>query len=827
MQKLSGPTCRYILSSSVGTGKTTFLYWLAVELLVTRSAVPVLMTCSDFKQLNKLDWKDLIKRPVLSLGPFSEIDTEDFYKASLASNKLIFLFDGLDQIPGTDYKKTVEDIINLCGSHPLLVATRPSASLSFEQDNGFFFLKLNDFSFKAQSIYFGDQFEEVREIAIFASDLVRIPMLAYMIKSLPAGLAKTVTSRTGLYDLFIEYIMKRYDTRGKENPELCSKVENFLQYFSFETLKHNALQKVPYKLYENLEGKICTFKDVLSFGLVNHVLEGGEWGQQFLFFNHMSFQEFLAAQHLNKHPKLIEEVLDEKWNPKWKEVIKFLAGLRGEDIIRKVLSQDNVIHSGLFLAAECAPEVMGISYELKNTIITMLIPLTKEYHFLEDTTTAISQLGDQSTISMLITDDYYVNRSIRAAAINSISEVKIKLNDDLIYHITDLVNDYYSNTRNAAKQALSGIKDKLSDDCIAHIKDKLSGEVINRVPIKGDGRDEEILDHVFRTLEDLSERVGNDNIIACVVKHIDHADPSVRKEAILSLSRMSENLCDSDIAKIIARLSDGYERVRHHACWTLRGMNEKLSDDAIDRIVDHLSSYGYKGNRVRINTVLSLEPMMDRLSADAITRIVDLLDDEDGWVRAYAIKSLTNLKEKDKLGDEEITRILDHLDDQEEIARRHAIEALPELKTRLSDDTIARSILNILSDQNPFIRDSAIEAIAALKEKLTDKVIGSIIHLMDDEDKWISADAIEALSKIKDRLGDDTIVHIINCLHVQDKNGYVCNAATKALIAMKEKLSSEAIASLADCVNASEASVRSAGISVLSELKAKLSEMMP
>jgi hypothetical protein len=73
--------------------------------------------------------------------------------------------------------------------------------------------------------------------------------------------------------------------------------------------------------------------------------------------------------------KYIEKVLEEMWNPKWREVIKFLAGLKGEEIIEKIYpgpEKDNVIYSRLFLAAECCLEVKEIRKTLRERIINQL-----------------------------------------------------------------------------------------------------------------------------------------------------------------------------------------------------------------------------------------------------------------------------------------------------------------------------------------------------------------------------------------------------------------------------------------------------------------------
>ena len=78
----------------------------------------------------------------------------------------------------------------------------------------------------------------------------------------------------------------------------------------------------------------------------------------FLYFTHQSFQEYFAACYVKKKQAYVDIIVKQQWNPKWKEVIKFLAGLIGIDFVRRIYSgKDNVIHARLFLSIECLGEI--------------------------------------------------------------------------------------------------------------------------------------------------------------------------------------------------------------------------------------------------------------------------------------------------------------------------------------------------------------------------------------------------------------------------------------------------------------------------------------
>lgn len=88
-------------------------------------------------------------------------------------------------------------------------------------------------------------------------------------------------------------------------------------------------------------------------------------------------------------------VINERWSPKWKEVIKFLAGIRGQEIVEKIYSKkDNIIHSQLFLAAECLAEVRDVRGEIKEEINSKIRDLIKIEPFRIDVISALRSLGD-------------------------------------------------------------------------------------------------------------------------------------------------------------------------------------------------------------------------------------------------------------------------------------------------------------------------------------------------------------------------------------------------------------------------------------------------
>ena len=219
--------------------------------------------------------------------------------------------------------------------------------------------------------------------------------------------------------------------------QLIEGVKEALKRISFDALnlKEPQIQKISINLpvIEDLNREFgININALTKFGLVNLVLEMGDITQHSLFFTHQSFQEFLAAQYVSESEdsERLEAVINEMWSPKWREVIKFLAGIRGQEIVEKIYSQgndkeDNIIHSRLFLAAECLAEVREARGELKEEINQKLQELIRIEPFRFDAIIASGFLGDITSLKSLLRD---LDWRVRAAA----GEALAKLEDRVL-----------------------------------------------------------------------------------------------------------------------------------------------------------------------------------------------------------------------------------------------------------------------------------------------------------------------------------------------------------------------------------------------------------
>ena len=248
LKKLTSFSRSYILSSPVGTGKTTFLYWLATQPTDTcTDTVPIFMPCADFERLNPLNWNEL-KAYLISTFNFDVLtdDLEYFLDTHFRDGKIFFLFDGLDQIKGDDYTGLVNTIFfKIIARNRVIISSRPSAVIPLESERGLPFLRLKPFSSEDIKLYFGDDYEQARSISRFAPDLIRVPMLAFMVKTLiREGEAKNIFNRADIYAHFLEHVIYQHEPNRPlvTNAQLIEGVKKALKRISFDALNLNEPQ---------------------------------------------------------------------------------------------------------------------------------------------------------------------------------------------------------------------------------------------------------------------------------------------------------------------------------------------------------------------------------------------------------------------------------------------------------------------------------------------------------------------------------------------------------------------------------------------------------
>jgi HEAT repeat protein len=798
--RLSG---KNVLSAEVGAGKTTLLRWLSLELLnKLDGALPLFMTCKetskyeDFPSLRRR-WVDKYKDQFLA---------EDLEYA-FDGSRIWLLCDGLDQVeaPDYDYQSFAEHAFALAGDNPALISSRPSALLAIETNRDVIFLGLKPFSPAAQQAYFGEHLAEARRLAAFSKDLSEVPMLAFMVRELiTKRQSRDIATRTELYARYLKYTVEEHDTNlpfARQNRSERDMIINALEVLAYRSLALDPpqIQRVNAGLYDTLQneqsgGELPSSQKLTRFGFINLLVE--HVGDA-LYFTHQSFQEFLAAQYLNEpgHESEIEKLMGELWNPKWAEVIRFLAGLKGESLIYQILTQaDNVIHSNLFLAARYAHEASDSSM-LREDVAKRLLPLADHPILFEDAIEGLGQLRDPLLISPLL-----ASRNFRKqAAIKALAQFAEELDSTTVEALVGLLKDEVPSVRYAAADALTPIGQRLDSIAIASLVALLEDE------------DQDVRVTAAGALSRVGQRLDS-AAIASLVALLTHKDWYVRKAAARVLEQVGQRLDPVAIAALVMLLKEEKcSSVCQAAAYALRQVGQRLDSAAIASLVALLKAEDY---RVRVAAAEALGQVAQQLDSTAIAALVALLKNKEYNVRQAAIKALGQAGQR--LDAAAIAPLVALLKDKEVEVRLAAADALGEAGQQL-DSTAIASLVALLKDEEYSVWGAAAEALGAVGDH---DAIAALFTLLKDENGFVRAKAASVLGRVGQRLDSAAIASLVALLN--DKAWNVRAGAAEALGQVGQQLDSTAIAALVALLKNKENSVRKAAARALRQVGQRL-----
>jgi len=711
---------------------------------------------------------------------------------------MIFLFDGLDQIQTHCYKKLTNDIFKVVSKYPVYISSRPSSVLEFESDRNKLFLSLKPFSMAEQKQYFGDHYKKSRRLSKFAPDLTRIPMLAAMVKTLLSkGLDKGICNRTDLYSHFLKYIIYDYSSHSTSISKKID-VEDVLKRVSYEALalKEPHIQLIPARFYHKLNLNIAV-DDLPKFGLTNLIL-GKTDSPYYLFFTHQSFQEFLAAQYINDHEEIIDKVCDEVWAAKWKEVIKFLAGMRGQEFIEKILGKkDNVIHSLLLLTGECIPEVKVTEEKSAEEIKGKLRELANIEPFNFDATIALVLNGDINPLKALIS---YHDESIQRLDIAALYSLKDRLNDEIAREIVGWLKDDDEEIRIFILEALYYLKESLADEVVREIvgwlkdrnlysrrdattaychladrlDDKAGKEVVREIVgwLKdGDLTGISAICYLADKLDNkaVKEIVRDKEVVREIFVELLYGVPSLTADVD---SEAHANLIDrlgEDLVKIIVGwLTAGDYDLRIVAIKFLPNLVDRLDDKAGKEVVREIVGWLKDGDYIWQYWAMEvLAHLKDCLDYEVIKEIVGWLEDGDESMLLFTIMALPLLK--DKLNNEAVKEIVALLKDTNFMMSRTYIEPILNFTNELDDVIICKTLGLLSEDNDNFYRDEAIQALPLLKDKLNNEAVKEIVALLKDNDIYVRRYAIETLVEFTDILDIVVIREIFGLITVDSE----------------------------------------------------------
>jgi len=660
-KELVPPSRSYILISSVGMGKTTFLHALA-EILNkvsenTRDVVALYIWCPEFVRLPIIGWENLQKALVEKYWRYNESipenrwhitqgDIEAFLQEYYESNRIVFLFDGLDQIRHLNYDEVINKIFEVSWDNKFIISSRPSIAISYVIGKNLIFLRLLPFSLDDEKKYFGSYYSASRSLHNLAPNLTSVPMLAYMVRFLAESEGiEGINNRAELYKRFIRHILHSQNSKGIQSVYHNIRIRRDLQKLSYYSLEKeppeilNIPAEFVYDVLQRNKQQNGNEEDLITCGLVNLILDKDEY---FFSFTHQSYQEYLAAEFLLSDPtkknERITQILAQRHKSKWREVIKFIAGLEGTAFIDQIgYENDNIIYSNLFLATECVCEVNKADPSVIMKIYQRLLEIPDNiFELITLKYFAIALLG----IALRQYDEYNIE-------VRSFLERQLKTEDAYVF--------------SAVKVAFNLLNEEGKRPVIEHTVKNLSSAdyeirdfyftqfMILLYMGYEDGDKKRTVDFfknepfyqdcIFTAIGQLQKKFDDDDFKA-VMSSLNNQEGAVRYVALKALLKHKDKVNQNDIMIVIERLKDQELFVREAAVKFLGAIRFKVEREHLNTIIGLMK----ERKEVRAAAIDVIGILNERIGNKDVTVVVKLviehLTDENESVRNAAYRSL-------------------------------------------------------------------------------------------------------------------------------------------------------------------------------------------
>jgi hypothetical protein len=392
---------KHVVLGDPGSGKSTLLSFLALVGISKplqerctakpddRLAVRVTLRryADELKTRRNLSLIDYIVESTQADFNLKAADL-DFFEFSLESGSAILLFDGLDELPSSQYKKVVRDRINtLCTTYPgntTIVTSRIvgyEADLRFD-DSEFRHFKLGRLRLSEIEAFISDWYTarianenernaNVRDLIRIVSqpenvairDLSANPLLLTIIALVHRIDAVLPDERVVLYQKCTETLLNTWhkwkyredeeQSKGKVERRNRRRIEGIaywmqcrstdagqkraivpygeLKQFLSNFIQANEKPKPDEDVADDLADEFLTFVKRRTGLLI-------EVGDEKFSFVHLTFQEYLAATNLITDgekegvPAIWNRIADQVENPRWREVIRLLvASLKSDE----------------------------------------------------------------------------------------------------------------------------------------------------------------------------------------------------------------------------------------------------------------------------------------------------------------------------------------------------------------------------------------------------------------------------------------------------------------------------------------------------------------
>ena len=743
----------FLLSTETGCGKTTFLRQLQRDIIANTDLIPLFLEAADLEGLKyrKCDVDGFLSNlATLFPGHGQQKSVFKFLKSHLA--EIVFLVDGLDQITGcgTEYENVVNALLSVIDQR-LIIGTRPFAAVPYEANAGIAFLKLRPFSGDDVRAYFGDKCRLVAKLCKACPELLRIPMLAYMVRCLiTEGKDKNIKCRADLYREFMDYLFEDYHPNNLVMSEsVRGRIRNACSELSFKAIANQEvfLQRIPLSFAIESTPAPVEIDHVLKYGLADIVNKGGKY----LYFSHQSFQEYLAAEYASQNVKAIGQIIEEKWNPKWYPVISFLVGLEGEDIIRTVLMEkDNPIHAKLFFSAKLATE-NNVSLDLKGEISERLERLFENPLFAQRAKYYWIFIDDRKSLNRFQELLESADTVREGLSVLDCNEVQGIIDKRIASIIVDKLSDDNEEIVSTALHALKMLKNNIDSSIVAGIAARLNDE--NKGAVCA----------ALRALGVLSDTVDG-TVVTEIAAKLDDDNEEVVVEALQAIGELADTLAGTIITKVVHKLSDQDKRVVITTLMTLARLRNQIDRSVAKHIADRLN---YEKIEDDIQAMLAIQRLAKKLDGVVRARVIHKLNDEDKRAVHTALWFLQ--KWPDWIDDTVFGQIVDKLDDGHEGIVAQALKVVGTLSDSPEDEVMAKVVAK-LNDKSVEIVRAALSVLGCFPDRIDNAIIDQILDKVHDDNTEVAYSAVRVVAKFPSKLQSEVITRVIHRLNAEKKH---------------------------------------------------------
>lgn len=369
-----------------GTGKTTFLKWLAVNSArnkINLDKIPILIELRRFNdEQNSLF--DLIVQEWLDSG-FPKSTVEDYVEQLIRSGETIILLDGLDEVRQELRERInnqIEQLVKMSGESNLVITCRPHAEK--RQFKTFAYMQMAEFTSEQVDYFVNNWFGDEKEKAITLNqelatieqkptkELTTVPLLLALICITYHREGMLPQKRAELYRQALNVVLSEWDdTRGIRRESVYGQLDivrkeellAYIAFHSFEAEQFFIPKKELEKLIQNYwqgwrhaeigrqkeeYGQIVSSelpeRNVNAFKIIIEIItQHGifvEQAKDVYSFAHLSFQEYFVARFVveNEANETVNNIAVHLTDDYWREVFFMTVSMLDDaDLFFKIM----------------------------------------------------------------------------------------------------------------------------------------------------------------------------------------------------------------------------------------------------------------------------------------------------------------------------------------------------------------------------------------------------------------------------------------------------------------------------------------------------------